>query len=94
VTLGDPNFPMTVSSTAFDGVPPENGKKTAVLVAKALDVEEQRQLVQQLLPEITGLETLPIRLIKGPFAAKTVEEAFEMSKAGASGEKIVIEWTD
>jgi hypothetical protein len=38
------------------------------------------------------LQTQPIRSVKGPFTAETVEEAFQANKSGVSGEKVVIEW--
>ena len=92
--FGDPAVALTVSSTGFDGVAPEGVKKAPVLFAKALDIEEERNVMKGFLANFADLKPLPVRLIKGPFAAATVEEGFKASQAGASGEKIVIEWTE
>jgi hypothetical protein len=65
-----------------------------VNLGSALDRPGDRKLIGSSLPTMTALKTMPVRLVKGPVSAETVEKAFQVSKDGVSGEKVVIEWTE
>lgn len=94
--LGDASAERVVSTVSSFGLPepPQGVKKSSVTLGPALDDPEMREkVVKATLPIMVELQTLPVRSIKGPFSAETVQEAFQTSKSGVSGEKVVIEWT-
>jgi len=74
--------------------PPAGVKKSPVDLGTAIDEPEPRELVQKWMPEIVNLKPMPVRSVKGNLTAKTVQEAFQISKQGVSGEKVVIEWIE
>lgn len=92
--LGDESVDLVVT-TVLPGLPdpPTGVKNSPVELGGALDRQEDRKVMIKGMSEIMSLKTMPVRLLRGPFSAETVEEAFQISKNGVSGEKIVIEWT-
>ena len=91
--LGDSSLSLAVSTVSPYGLPdpPAGINKCPVDLGTALDDSERRELVQKWMPEIVHLKPMPIRSIKGQLTAATVQEAFQISKEGVSGEKVVIE---
>jgi NADPH:quinone reductase-like Zn-dependent oxidoreductase len=94
--LGDDSVPLAVSTTGDTGAhsPPAGVSAAPVMFGNALDIPEDRKLVAEWSKEMVTLETMPVRAVRGPFAAETVEEGFQVSKDGVSGQKVVIEWTE
>jgi hypothetical protein len=94
--LGDEKAERVVSSVAPSSAlpePPRGVKKCSIDLATGLDNPDVREnVVKVTLPIMVELQTQPIRSVKGPFTAETVEEAFQANKSGVSGEKVVIEW--
>jgi NADPH:quinone reductase-like Zn-dependent oxidoreductase len=94
--LGDDSVPLVVSTTGSTGGhdPPTGVSAVPVVFGSSLDIAEERKLVGEWSKEMVTLKTMPVRAVKGPFTAETVEEGFQMSKDGVSGQKVVIEWTE
>jgi NADPH:quinone reductase-like Zn-dependent oxidoreductase len=92
--LGDGTVKLVVSTTSMSSDAPEPVVGVSVNLGTALDRPDARKLVGGWLPTVTALRTMPVRLVKGRVSAETVERAFQLSKDGVSGEKIVIEWTE
>jgi hypothetical protein len=94
--VGDEKAERVVSSVAPSSAlpePPRGVKKCSIDLATGLDNPDVREkVVKVTLPIMVELQTQPIRSVKGPFTAETVEEAFQANKSGVSGEKVVIEW--
>ena len=95
--LGDEKAERVVSSVAPSVAlpePPPGVKKCPIELATGLDNPNVREkVVKATLPIMVELQTQPVRSVKGPFTAETVEEGFQINKSGVSGEKVVIEWT-
>jgi NADPH:quinone reductase-like Zn-dependent oxidoreductase len=94
--LGDASAPLAVSTTGRPpaGGLPEGVAAVPVTLAFVLDVPDDRKRVAEWSKAMVTLRTMPVRSVKGPVSAETVEEAFRVSQKGVSGEKIVIEWTE
>jgi NADPH:quinone reductase-like Zn-dependent oxidoreductase len=94
VSLGDDasSTPKVVASVAGLPESPAGVNFISVMLGLHMDKPETRLLIKEWLPEMVNLKTMPIHSIKGPFTAETVEAAFQASKNGVSGEKVVIEW--
>jgi NADPH:quinone reductase-like Zn-dependent oxidoreductase len=92
--LGDATEKVVSTVNGGTPEPPDGVKKVSVFLGAALDDPNQRKnIVQATLPIMTTLETQQVRSVSGPFVAETLEKAFQASKDGVSGEKVVIEWT-
>lgn len=91
--LGDPAIALVVKSVSE--LPLESPPDVTIVgvdLGAVYDDKQTRSFIVSCLPEIMTLKPMPIRTIKGPFAAETVQEAFETSERGVSGEKVVIVW--
>lgn len=94
--LGGAGAERVVSTVSSFGLPepPQGVEMSSVTLGPGLDDPDMREkVVKATLPIMVDLQTLPVRSIKGPFSAETVQEAFQTCKSGVSGEKVVIEWT-
>lgn len=94
--LGESDMEKIVSTVNGFGMPepPHGVNMTAVSLGGAVDDPDMREaVVKPTLPIMMQLQPQQVRSIKGPFTAKTVENAFQTSKSGVSGEKVVIEWS-
>jgi NADPH:quinone reductase-like Zn-dependent oxidoreductase len=84
--------PRIVSSVSPGGDGPDRVKQVPVNLGQS--VETEPEFIQKTIPILLQLpKTQPPRIISGPIDAKTVEEGFQVSKGGVSGEKIIFEWT-
>ena len=95
--LGDGSVEKVVSTVNSVNLPkpPQGVKMSAIELATGLDNPTVREnVVKATLPVMVQLKTQPVRSVKGPFTSETVQEAFQTSKSGVSGEKVVIEWDD
>jgi NADPH:quinone reductase-like Zn-dependent oxidoreductase len=92
--LGGGAVKLVVATTSMSADAPEPVVGVSVNLGSALDRPGDRKLIGASLPTMTALKTMPVRLVKGPVSAETVEKAFQVSKDGVSGEKVVIEWTE
>ncbi len=92
--LGDPRVDLVVSTTASGELPvPPDGVKAVGVELGGLELREDGPpFLKKNYPLIPKLKAMPIRLIKSPVTAEVVQETFQLSKDGLSGEKIVIEW--
>lgn len=84
--------PRIVSSVSPGAEGPDGVKRVAVEFGTT--VETDPEFIRKAFPAVLKLpKTQPLRTIIGPVDAKTVEEGFQVSMEGVSGEKIIIEWT-
>eukprot|EP00538_Stauroneis_constricta_P013334 CAMPEP_0119546112 /NCGR_PEP_ID=MMETSP1352-20130426/664_1 /TAXON_ID=265584 /ORGANISM="Stauroneis constricta, Strain CCMP1120" /LENGTH=334 /DNA_ID=CAMNT_0007590777 /DNA_START=106 /DNA_END=1110 /DNA_ORIENTATION=+ len=92
---GDGALALTVSTIAY-GLPdpPEGVKGHPVELGTALENAESRAAIIRDYPSVLKVKPQAIRSVKGKVSAEVVQEAFQISKDGVSGEKVVIEWDE
>lgn len=78
--------------STVSGMTPDVEGVTKVPVSLGTVITTRRSWVESNLPALMKLETQQVHLVKGTVTAKTVQQAFQISKDGLSGEKLIIEW--